>query len=890
MHLILTHEQADFDAVASQLGAHLLNETAVPVVSRKQNRNVRAFLTFYGADLPFVEARDLPSKPVQAVTLVDTQSLTSVKGMSAETRVHVIDHHPLREDLPPEWEITVSGTGANTTVFVEALRDRDVLLGSVHATLLLLGIYEDTGSLTYSRTTPRDLRAAGYLLEQGASLQIAADFLNHPLSQEQQALYELLRESAQSHTINGHTIVVACGDAQGMDEELSTVAHKLRDVLDPEALFVVIKTRGGVQMIARSTSDDIDVAAVLVQFGGGGHERAAAGLVKDSALDAVYDRLLALLPDYVQPSVRVSQIMSRGPQTLRQDTLVDEAARRMQRYGYEGYPVVDEHNRLVGLLTRRAVDRALSHHLPYSAANLMDAGSFTVQPDDSLEHLQRLMTDSGWGQIPVVDPASGEIIGIVTRTDLLKTLTPRPRVPSRRSLAERLEKALPPGRLAILRIVARLAQEQLTAVYIVGGFVRDLILERPSLDFDIVVEEDAISLAKALARRYGGRVTSHLRFGTAKWLISNGSAFRMERFKEDCPELAGALQRADLPETLDFVTARTEFYTHPTALPTVERGSIKLDLHRRDFTINTLAVRLDGGHYGELQDYWGGLSDLRGGLVRVLHSLSFVDDPTRILRAVRFEQRFGFRIETRTLELLREALSLLDRISGDRIRHELDQVLVEPNVAQILARLAELGVLPAIHTDLGWDTWLEERLHRLLSLDTGALLPDLQQAYNSLERKKLVYLLWMLRLPPGRAGSLMARLKFSAEMRMLVQSACELWRELPELASRKPSAITRRLDDVPLPALVGLYLASDTPQVQDMLITYLAHWRKVMPRTDGHALRARGLAPGPLYKDILRELRDAWLDGEIQTDEQEQQRLERLLAQAAERPGGLKAR
>ena len=123
MHLILTHEQADFDAVASQLGAHLLNETAVPVVSRKQNRNVRAFLTFYGADLPFVEARDLPSKPVRAVTLVDTQSLTSVKGMSAETRVHVIDHHPLREDLPPEWEITVSGTGANTTVFVEALRE-----------------------------------------------------------------------------------------------------------------------------------------------------------------------------------------------------------------------------------------------------------------------------------------------------------------------------------------------------------------------------------------------------------------------------------------------------------------------------------------------------------------------------------------------------------------------------------------------------------------------------------------------------------------------------------------------------------------------------------------------------------------------------------------------
>jgi tRNA nucleotidyltransferase (CCA-adding enzyme) len=591
----------------------------------------------------------------------------------------------------------------------------------------------------------------------------------------------------------------------------------------------------------------------------------------------------------VQPAVRVAQIMSRGPQTLRQDTTAQEAARRMQRYGYEGYPVVDEKDRLVGLLTRRAVDRAISHHLNYSAANLMDAGSFTVRPDDSLEHLQRLMTESGWGQIPVVDPGSSEIIGIVTRTDLLKTLTPRPRVPSRRSLAERLEQALPPGRLAILRIVARLAQEQRTAVYIVGGFVRDLILERPSLDFDIVVEEDAITLAKALAARYGGRVTSHLRFSTAKWLIARGAALRLDLLKSDCPELADKLARADLPAALDFVTARTEFYTHPTALPTVERGSIKLDLHRRDFTINTLAVRLDGGHYGELQDYWGGLSDLRSGVVRVLHSLSFVDDPTRILRAVRFEQRFGFRIEIRTLELLREALTLLDRISGDRIRHELDLILAEPRLAQILARLGELGVLAALHPALVWDDWLQERLQRLLSLENQAMPDDLLQAFNSLERKKLVYLLWTLRLAPGHASSLMARLKFSAEMRKLVQSACELWRELPALVEQKISLITARLDDVHPPALVGLYVASESERVQAVLAAYLTRWCKIMPYTDGHALRARGLAPGPRYKEILHELRAAWLDGEIQSEQQEQQRLEQLLVQADMRPGGQKS-
>ncbi len=205
--------------------------------------------------------------------------------------------------------------------------------------------------------------------------------------------------------------------------------------------------------------------------------------------------------------------------------------------------------------------------------------------------------------------------------------------------------------------------------------MRDLLLERPSLDFDLVVEGDAIALARALARRFGGRVTGHSRFGTAKWrLDERGDGQPCNMTVEGLP-------------SVDLVSARTEFYTHPTALPTVERGSIKLDLHRRDFTINTLALRLDGRHYGELHDYWGGLEDLRAGLVRVLHSLSFVDDPTRILRAVRFEQRFAFRIEQRTMQLLLEARTLIERLSGDRIRHELNHILASSFAPQIISRL-----------------------------------------------------------------------------------------------------------------------------------------------------------------------------------------------------------
>ena len=622
MHINLTHEQADFDALASLLGAFLLDESTTSVLPRRINRNVQAFLNFYGSELPFVEFNDLPQGPIDEVTLVDTQSMVSIRGMNASTRVSVIDHHPLRESLPESWIIHREDTGATTTLIIEALQEDDEVVSPIHATLLLLGIYEDTGSLAYTRTTARDLRAAAYLLDQGANLHVATEFLNHPLSLSQQSIYDHLRANAEFLNIHGQNIVIASGDALETDEELSTIAHKLRDFLDPDGLFVLVNTRSGVQMIARSTNDSIDVSDVLGHFGGGGHERASAALVRGRDLNQVKAELIDHLSKCIRPAIRVDQIMSRGAQLLLPDTSVDDAASRMRRFGYEGFPVV-ENGKVIGLLTRRSVDRALSHDLHNKTAReLMDGGNYSARPDHSIEELQRVMVLSGWGQIPVVHPENGEIIGIVTRTDLIKMLTPKPRLPGEMNLAARLENSVPEDLLGLLHAIAKAAHTKHIPLYIVGGFVRDLLLNRPSLDFDLVVEGDAIKLTQRLVSQYGGRETSHARFGTAKWHLE-GSQF------ESAGKYAG--NDTDSLNAIDLVTARTEFYTYPTALPTVERGSIKLDLHRRDFTVNTLAMRLDGNHYGELHDYWGGLKDLKLELVRVLHSLSFIDDPTRML-------------------------------------------------------------------------------------------------------------------------------------------------------------------------------------------------------------------------------------------------------------------
>jgi tRNA nucleotidyltransferase (CCA-adding enzyme) len=862
MRLILTHEQADFDAIAALYGAFLLDESAHPVLPRRMNRNARSFITLYGADFPFLDPRDLPQGAVEMVTLVDTQSLITLKGMGERTKIRVFDHHPLRKHNPPDWEVTAFDLGATTTFLVEAIHERGVKLTSTQATLLLLGIYEDTGSLTFSRTTARDARAAAWLLEQGADLGIAVKFLNPPLTNEQREIYDQLVSAAETHEINGHRVVLACGEATNLTEEISTLAHKLRDLFDPDALFVLVQTIEGIRLVARSTTDNIDVSAVASHFGGGGHDRAAAALIKNYQLPItnLRDELLALLPAHIRPPLTVAQIMSRRPRLLAPETPVQEAAQMMTRYGYEGFPVARD-GKILGLLTRRAVDRALSHRLNLTAASLMEAGEVTVQPGDSLQQVQTLMIESGWGQIPVVAPESGKIIGIITRTDLLKTLERRPR-PAHHTYAKKLERSLPPEHLALIRAVAGEAEALRLPAYIVGGFVRDLLLDHLGLDFDIVVEGDAIALAKALARKHGGRVTSHSRFGTAKWNLEY-SVF----------DTRTSNTRTTNIEYLDLISSRQEFYEHPTALPTVERGSIKLDLHRRDFTINTLALRLDGRHFGELHDYYGGLPDLQKRRIRVLHSLSFIDDPTRMLRAVRYEQRYGFYIEPRSLQLMDEAKPLLARLSEERLRHELDLIVEEPNAPAMLARLAELNLMTSISEVLPWSRELRERLDsaRNTPPPPGWGLPPAVAGLSLNEA--LIWLLWLLDLPRAQIESLHGRLRFPVSLYKALLVASTLKAELPALSGNPASKWVQRLEGSPLPALYAVYLVSREPALE----RYALHWQDIHPKTDGETLKALGLPPGPAYQRILWSLRAAWLDGEIASENDEQAMLKTLL-------------
>ena len=567
--------------------------------------------------------------------------------------------------------------------------------------------------------------------------------------------------------------------------------------------------------------------------------------------------------------------MSSGPQLLSPEVLVSEASTRMQRFGHEGYPVVDK-GRVIGLLTRRAVDRAMSHQMGSKpVSTIMDAGNVTVRPSDSVQHLQKMMIHHQWGQIPVVEPEAGKIIGIVTRTDLIKTLSPEvERRPSSTLVAE-LESALPPARLRLLKLVASRADENQAALYIVGGFVRDLLLRTPSMDFDLVVEGDAIALAQTLVKVYGGRLSSHRRFGTAKWRLDLHND-ELLRAIGDGPFLK------DLPETLDFVSARTEFYSHPTALPSVERGSIKLDLHRRDFTINTLSLQLDGPHYGQLLDPWGGGRDLEKGVIRVLHSISFVDDPTRMLRAVRLEQRLGFAIEPRTLDLLQQALPLLTRVSGERIRNELDLIFGEARLLGLMDRLRSLGLLEAIHPQLTWDEWLRDRFVLARELRP----PAEWRLRRSISVRTLLYGLLAFRLSAEGARDLGKRLRLPLDGVEDVVGAVQVRTNMADReAPVVPSMIVEQLDDLREASLVIAWLAlADYPRARQTLEGYLRTWRHIYPSADGETLRSRGLRPGPVYRSVLKAVRAAWLDGNVRSPEEEDLLLTRLIEGLKQNP------
>lgn len=830
------------------------------------NNNVNSFMALYQTGLNFTHQRDIKPRKATEIILVDTQRTPQIRNLKADLPTRIIDHHApfTRDDLGPNVLFHSEPIGAATTLLTEQIRQQMIPIQPLEATLMMLGIYEDTGSLSYGTTTHRDILSAAWLLEQNADLDTVRRFLSPPLNDQQQALFDVLLAQAETRNIKGSNITITATKIDDYIHEISAVAGRLRDLLETSALIVAVQMPENLLVVFRTNADTLDVGRIAEHFGGGGHKRAAAVTLHDETLESVLPKLWEQVAGNLQPLATVADLMSYGVQTLDANQTVQEVIHTMRRIGHEGFPVI-EGNRVIGLLTRREVDRAQEHRLDtLTVREVMSSGKVTLRPEDSVATLETQMVESGWGQIPVVDDQD-HLIGIVTRTDLIKHwVRSRPTItqiaPPQISDAQ-IRQVLGKPVAKLIDTIASHAQDLQLRLYLVGGVVRDILLQQANFDIDFVCETNAITLAQSLQERFGGDLHSYEPFGTAKWILTEETAASLN------------LTLDSLPDHIDFATSRNEFYEHPTALPTVYQSSIKLDLQRRDFTINTLAVQLSPeSRMGLLLDYYSGENDLRQGIIRALHSLSFVDDPTRILRAIRFEHRLGFTIEARTAELIQTAHPMLRRITGERIYNELDLLLSEQNPEKALLTLQERGILTAIHPDFRID-------EHIVTLFEAARQPIPDWASAPLHMAHLYWHMLAIQLQPEATQNIIERLLIGKRFGASLLEAAEHYQALPVLMAENatPAALTQSLRGCSDTALLSLFFAFAQTPIQAVIADYAQHWQHISPTTTGETLQQLKIPAGPCYRLILQKLRDARINGIIRTDEEEYHLLQQLI-------------
>jgi tRNA nucleotidyltransferase (CCA-adding enzyme) len=860
MDIITSHTNADFDALASMVAAKKLYPEATIVFPGSQEKNMRDFFlesAFY--TLETERLRNINIETVTKLIIVDNRNparLGKLAGVLGRPGViiQIFDHHPAAEgDIRGDVEV-VQEVGATTTIMIELLQQQKVPITPAEATILALGIYEETGSLTFVSTTERDALA---------HLNVVSDFLSRELTIEQVAVLNDLVTSAQSYEINGVPVVIAAMATPHYVPDLANLAHKIRETQGLDTLFLVVQMGEKTHLIARSRIPAVNAGRVLEEFGGGGHATAASAVARDMTYLQARERLIAVLKRHIVPGRIASEIMTAPVKTVPLGSTIHAAGEAMTRFSVNVLPVV-ERERFLGIITREVVQKALFHGLggqPVEA--FMTSGGPSAAPDMPMEVVERIMIEEHQRFIPVLD-RGGAIVGAITRTDLLRSLheVRLQELPGdvegaaghvHRNVRHFMEERFPADVRDALTIVGEVSEETGFPVYLVGGIVRDLFLRVPNFDVDIVVEGDGITFAGLLANITGGRLRTHQKFGTAVVVLPNGLK-------------------------IDIATARLEYYESPAALPTVELSSIKKDLYRRDFTINTLAVRLQRKRFGELIDFFGGLRDIKEKTIRVLHNLSFVEDPTRVLRAIRFEQRYDFKISKHTQNMIKTAVAmrLFDRLTGERIYTELVLMFAEAEPIKGLKRMKELDLLQFIHpsltvtpnTDRLFDG-LNETLtwFRLLYLDIPI-------------EKGFVYFLGLLdRLKGPEAEEALERLAVPARIRERIRLARIHCNDVLPILSREPllapSRVYALLHPLDIESILLMMAKARQERARKYISLYLTHLRGVTVTLTGEDLKQMGIPPGPRYKKILAELLDAKLDGQAESPDDEKEFVKR---------------
>lgn len=881
--IITAHSNADYDALAAMVAAGKLYPGAVLIAPGTQERQGIHYFTDSIAYLfSLRQPKDVDFSAVRTLVVVDTRQKSRIRHVEAafanpDLEVHLYDHHPDAEDDLAGTVSVVKPWGSCTAILVQLMQERNITPSPDEATMLGLGIYEDTGAFTYSSTTSHDLSAAAWLREMRMDLDIISELISRDLTREQVLVLNTLLESANSHDIKGIPIVFAEASLDAFLGDFAVLAQKIMDMEQIKVLFAIARMGDRVQVVGRSRLEEVDVGKICASLGGGGHSYAASASVKDKTLAEVKAELMAMLLSSVNPQVTVGDHMTSPVIAVDNDQTIAQAEEIMTRYGLKAVPILASGTkRCVGYLEQQTAARAITHGLGHlGVTEYMHRTVMTVSPDSTLFPAMEIILTQRQRLVPVV--VNNEVVGVLTRTDIMRLLVGDSmlRIPEgnpldastrERNIGTMLKDRLPAEHVELLALAGRMGDELGCGVFAVGGFVRDLLLERPNLDVDLSVEGDGISFAKMLARKLGGRMRSHHKFKTAVVIFTNKH---------------GEEQR------IDVATARLEYYEHPGALPTVELSSIKMDLFRRDFTINALAVQLNKARFGVLIDPFGAQRDIKEKTINVLHSLSLIEDPTRIMRAIRFEARFDFRLGAQTERLAKNALQLgmLERVSGVRLFNELRHIFDEQEAIKCILRMERFDMWRIIDPQLK------------LQPPRVALLKEMEEVlawYRRMYMGKapqtwMVFLLILLRgAKYPEVAAVLDRLGFiqktKAEFMRLREHMRHAVSNLPAWKEKdgSMSGLHSLICNLPVEGILVLIALTAKEESSKDISHFLT--RLHMEKTDisGADLAELGEAPGPVYGKVLSRVLAAKLDGLVKTREEQLALASTILSQIKE--------
>ena len=850
MQVVFLTEGADLDALSTAYGITLLYPEAKILLPGALSPGVRLVLKHFEKlfENRLIKKEELSQ--INTLFLADTnnyrKALKELKDyVSPETKIVIFDHHPVRIKLPNKIEKHIKKTGAAATIVVSKIKRQKIPISPDQATILALGIYEDTGSFLYEITTPQDLRAASYLISKGADLNLIKNIIEEKIDIQEIEIIHQIVDNIQNFYLKDKKIIFSTAYSSQYIPDISSHLHMIKPLQEADAFFILIAEKTKISIIARSKTPEIDVGKIMSFLGGGGHYTAASATVKGLTVQEIKNYIEMVLIGETHKNRKIKEFMSDQIITVNKNQKLSQIKDLLDKAPV--LFVVNKNGKFEGIVITKVLKESLKHGLSETKVeNFIIDSVITFEPETTLVEAEKQIINSSQEYFPVLK--KGKPVGIINRTYIIKILhgqvfdtekdifISRERIkPRYLNYENRLRNYLPEDIISHLEKIGKISKQLGYNTYLVGGIVRDIILGKKSLDIDLIVEGDAIHLAREYAKREKLPVHTFEEFMTAQITLKNG-------------------------QKIDLATARKEIYTHPGAYPKVEKATIKEDLYRRDFTINTLAIEITEGRFGTLIDYFNGIKDIKDKVIRILHQLSFVEDPIRILRALRFAGRLGFKLGKHTEKLLKLAVdeNMLEFAPTGRVNLEFTYTFNEEKVVDILMLMNKYKVLHSLIPEFYMDEKREEIISRVRdTIISFEMFLDIK-----IDRVSNYLLSLLYHLPFEISYKFLEKYHFEKSKKFFEEyfEVKDKFKKIPE----KNSELYKKIKFVSKDLLVFICASSDI-ELSERIIKILKKEEEKKLLISGKDLQELGIKPSPIYKVIIDDVFKKYLDDEIKT-------------------------